>query len=102
MVNEAGDPVDPSKKTILVSGDWSALFRHTDEQLSIGEYDLLFDMKSNKPVMEITRLERIVGGKTFADQGKFLIPYQFKSGRLMLGGGPLKNQFYPGETSHHA
>ena len=93
MVNEAGAPVNPSKKTILVAGDCSASFRHTDEQLSMGEYDLLFDMKTGKRVMEVTRLERIVGGETFAEQGKFVLPYQLQLGHLILGGGPLENQF---------
>ena len=63
MVNEAGDPVDPSKKTILVAGDFSASFRHTDEQLSIGEYDLLFDMKSEKRVMEVTSSNELLKEK---------------------------------------
>ena len=84
FTDKAGDLVNPTNKSILLVGEYIASFRNGDEQLSIGKYQPLFDLRSGKRLIEITRLERLVGGKTFKDNGKLTVYYQFVSDQLMF------------------
>ncbi|MDB2687542.1 protein kinase [Mariniblastus sp.] len=72
--NDAFKKLTPSKASLFV-GEHNASFRNTDEQLTMYDYKLQFDIRNGKRVFEMTSLD---------SNKKSHVPYRFMSGFLVL------------------